>query len=231
MYTGTLAPVGGSAETRRKGGAAYVTRTRDPIITNKGYSRQTAVFPPICRFISPICAVFVRLCSPVVVQAYIGRRGAGNTRAALTTTRKDRDMADQTNRHSTPSFLEHLRAPTRRRHCIDQAVNLLPPPTRPSVYFIGGASFRHIKIGFATDVYDRLYALQTGNPSPLIVYAYWPGTMDDERAAHEVFKDDRGNGEWFERSKRLEQAIRALQFALTRPLGIVLPRPQNWELV
>jgi hypothetical protein len=72
MYNGTSRDLAGSAETRRKGGAAYVTRTRDPIITNKGTLRQTAILSPTSVLISGIWPFFVRVSSRLGVPMYIG---------------------------------------------------------------------------------------------------------------------------------------------------------------
>jgi hypothetical protein len=58
-------------------GAAYVTRTRDPIITNCGYPRFSAVFWRICGRVSVFCALFVRVSSHEMVHMNIGRRGIG----------------------------------------------------------------------------------------------------------------------------------------------------------
>lgn len=124
-----------------------------------------------------------------------------------------------------------LHSPRRLRHCIDRAAYLLPSPTSPVVYFVGGPE-GHIKIGFATNLKDRLAMLQTGNPAPLAAFAYWPGDLALERRAHEVFADDRGNGEWFWRSPRLLRAVRNVQDALARPLGIRLAseaKPDDWS--
>ena len=54
-----------------------------------------------------------------------------------------------------------------------------------------------MKIGFSTDPKRRLAELQTGYPDPLHIIAAIPGTMDDERSWHDIFRDCRSTGEWF----------------------------------
>ena len=71
MYSCTSEFVPTFPKTPGNAGAAYVTRTRDPIITNKGYPRQTAVFLPFSVPIFPICADFVPLLQRLDVHVYI----------------------------------------------------------------------------------------------------------------------------------------------------------------
>lgn len=71
MYNGTSGDVPNFLKTPGNVGAAYVTRTRDPIITNKGYPRKTAVFLPTSVPISPICSDFVRVSQPLYVHVYM----------------------------------------------------------------------------------------------------------------------------------------------------------------
>lgn len=71
MYIGTSEEIGKASQVIEKHGAAYVTRTRDPIITNNRASRQTAVFLPTSAPIYPIWAAFVRFMSRDDVHRYI----------------------------------------------------------------------------------------------------------------------------------------------------------------
>jgi hypothetical protein len=121
------------------------------------------------------------------------------------------------------AFADHLRTTRRMRHCINAAANFLPEPNFPVVYFLGGP-FGHIKIGHASRLRKRIALLQTGNPSPLQAYAYWPGGDALEREAHRFFERERGNGEWFGRTPRLVRTIQSLQDAIAKPLGITLSR-------
>lgn len=122
----------------------------------------------------------------------------------------------------------HLFSPDETWHCIEQAVNQLPQPDGPVVYFIGSSSLRHIKIGKANDLRQRLRELQIGNPAPLYAYAFWPGAFDAEKLAHARFLDDRGNGEWFLVSADLCRTIGSLQAAIAQAAGLTLTTEQ-WE--
>lgn len=88
MYSGTSEFVPTFPKTPGNAGAAYVTRTRDPIITNKGYPRQTAVFLPTSVLVWPICSDFVRVFQRSYVHMYIGPKADGNPLPALTTNAK-----------------------------------------------------------------------------------------------------------------------------------------------
>lgn len=77
----------------------------------------------------------------------------------------------------------------------------LPEPVHGYVYFIRDG-LGHIKIGIAKNVKRRMRALQTNNPMRLEYYfGLKVESIDDariiERELHEVFKDDRLCGEWF----------------------------------
>ncbi len=65
------------------------------------------------------------------------------------------------------------------------------------LYLIKSQEF--YKIGIATDPQSRIAQLQTGNPYELEIFTCY--AFDDasvvERAIHQVFKDDRVQGEWF----------------------------------
>jgi len=93
MYNGTSGISVEVAETPGNAGAAYVTRTRDPIITNKGYPRKTAVFSASCVLICAICADFVRVPHRFQVHMYIGPRRCWSSTPALTETMLEHRMA------------------------------------------------------------------------------------------------------------------------------------------
>lgn len=70
------------------------------------------------------------------------------------------------------------------------------------VYFIIDGH-GHIKIGKADDTYKRLNELQTGNPYKLsILLTVMMTSVNDafslEQELHQLFKDYRLEGEWFE---------------------------------
>lgn len=85
MYSGASRQCSKTCQVVEKAGAAYRIRTCDPIITNKGYPRQTALFLPTCVPISPICAVFVRFAGQLIVHQYIGPMQRANAAPTLTT--------------------------------------------------------------------------------------------------------------------------------------------------
>lgn len=53
------------------------------------------------------------------------------------------------------------------------------------------------KLGHSKSPFDRVAALQTGNPRTLRLVAYCSGTLDDERAIHAGLSPSRACGEWF----------------------------------
>ena len=59
---------------------------------------------------------------------------------------------------------------------------------------------QYYKIGIATNVRNRLAALQTGNPTPLEIEACFefPNALVVEKALHQTFASVRKLGEWFE---------------------------------
>lgn len=66
------------------------------------------------------------------------------------------------------------------------------------IYFIQDAAAHLIKIGYTEgDSEGRLKALQTGNPSGLVLLATVPGDKAEERRLHELFAHARDRGEWF----------------------------------
>lgn len=75
------------------------------------------------------------------------------------------------------------------------------------IYFAGYGDY--VKIGFTTDLAQRLSELQTGAPEKLKIILAIPGTLRDEAAAHRRFARSRLKGEWFRRSGAIEEWIRA----------------------
>jgi hypothetical protein len=68
-----------------------------------------------------------------------------------------------------------------------------------------------VKIGFTERIEGmRFQSLQTGNPHPLCLLAYFDGTHQDESGLHLAFKGDRMCGEWFRRSPELMQIVNDL---------------------
>ena len=65
------------------------------------------------------------------------------------------------------------------------------------IYFIQEGESGPIKIGFSTNPYSRLAAMQTGHPEQLHLIATIPGTPRKEKELHYFFDDLRIMGEWF----------------------------------
>jgi len=70
------------------------------------------------------------------------------------------------------------------------------------IYVIGNVDtwrYSFIKIGYSkNDPMKRLQALQTGSPFKLKVIHCMKGSIKDEAAIHNILKEYRTNGEWFE---------------------------------
>ena len=77
----------------------------------------------------------------------------------------------------------------------------IPSGLSQMVYVVGFGS--HVKIGFTTEINNRLYDLRKGVPEPLIVVSVRGGTRKDEAALHRRFAKYRSNGEWFRREGEL----------------------------
>lgn len=65
------------------------------------------------------------------------------------------------------------------------------------VYFIQGEDGGPIKIGYTTDLGERLLSLQASSPVMLRTISCFPATMDDERELHKAFEYCRSHFEWF----------------------------------
>lgn len=71
-----------------------------------------------------------------------------------------------------------------------------------------------VKIGFtAGNVEERRRALQTGCPHELVVELTFEGTQEDERRAHEIHRNRRAVGEWFQ---LLENEVRSLRYGVEK---------------
>lgn len=71
------------------------------------------------------------------------------------------------------------------------------------VYFVGIEPDGPIKIGFTSNITERMRDLQIASPYPLTLLATLRGGSALERVIHESLSDTRLSGEWFERSDRL----------------------------
>lgn len=80
-------------------------------------------------------------------------------------------------------------------------------PSYELVYAIQSVNFKTVKIGYSTDVNQRLGSLQSGSPDELKIIGCWLGTEADERQIHQQFAHCRMHREWFYPSKELLQLV------------------------
>lgn len=88
------------------------------------------------------------------------------------------------------------------------------------VYFIAPEALLHrderdscrvVKIGYTKGhPRQRLNALQTGSPAPLVLWAFTPGPEALEKAFHEAFAGLRSHGEWFFAYSKLRHLLSLL---------------------
>lgn len=88
------------------------------------------------------------------------------------------------------------------------------------VYFIGCAN-GPVKIGFASDMEQRLAGIQTGNPRLLRIQAAAPGDRELEREYHRRFKAHRLQGEWLTRCPEIIAEMRRLRDAHRDEFGFL----------
>lgn len=107
--------------------------------------------------------------------------------------RKDKEVSPSTeetelvmhllsDRHGELPSLDHV-------NTINKVVNFLMRNKRNG----------YIKIGYSSKPFFREKTLQVEEPEVKLI-ACWEGTQKDEHALHEIFKDRRIRGEWFELS-------------------------------
>lgn len=77
------------------------------------------------------------------------------------------------------------------------------------VYFIGNPH-GPVKIGFTTDIFNRVISLQIGSPMLLQVLGVIPGTRELETHLHSQFSTSKVRGEWFAITPELAQTIEDL---------------------
>lgn len=67
-----------------------------------------------------------------------------------------------------------------------------------TVYFMADTDYQFMKVGFSRNVQRRLAQIQDGGPLKLFVVDQFPGNVNDERAVHDLLKEHRIRGEWFQ---------------------------------
>jgi len=88
-----------------------------------------------------------------------------------------------------------LREDTRKKTKEEIEIESMARVSVGYVYFIKSSDM--VKIGFSTDVVNRLSNLKVGNPFGSRLVAAIPGTEDTEAYFHKMFAEYRSQGEWF----------------------------------
>lgn len=79
-------------------------------------------------------------------------------------------------------------------------------PNAPGVVYFAYCAGR-IKIGYTTDIANRMGMFSTHSPFPLRLILTIRGSMEDEAAYHAMFAADRRHLEWFELSLDLREFL------------------------
>lgn len=79
------------------------------------------------------------------------------------------------------------------------------------VYVIGQNWTGDLKIGFSKNPWARLTELQTGHPEKIDVLAIFKCRASSEIALHDLLKEFRGNGEWFNPPSNIRDELRYAQ--------------------
>lgn len=76
-----------------------------------------------------------------------------------------------------------------------------------AIYFVEAIGVSKVKIGFTTNMAQRMRDLSVGSPVPLTLYGLIDGTKDDEKRWHNTWDHLRSHGEWFFVTKELKREI------------------------
>lgn len=102
------------------------------------------------------------------------------------------------------------------------------------IYAIQSVNLRNVKIGFSTDVNQRLAGMQTGSPDELKVIGCWPGTQAEEQLIHGQMSQWRLHREWFFPSPEVLSLIgernRAVKAEISGKLRIDLADGRSVEI-
>ena len=77
----------------------------------------------------------------------------------------------------------------------------------PSVYLIRNMETGNLKIGFSTNVDERIKILKCGIGADVEIISQKPGTFKDESALQKRFIKDRIFGEWFNDTEEIRKAF------------------------
>ncbi|MGN6769773.1 MAG: GIY-YIG nuclease family protein [Rhizobiaceae bacterium] len=91
------------------------------------------------------------------------------------------------------------------------------------VYFLRAGD--EVKIGFSTNLRQRLEKLRNGNAFPVFVCRYVEGTMATERQFHKRFAEYRLRGEWFDLRGSLARFLERHIYPVSLPEMVEKPTP------
>lgn len=119
------------------------------------------------------------------------------------------------NAYGTPEFLHEWKG------CLDgttQSSNLrarsrpdLPDTSGKTVVYFVGAEDGPIKIGFSSNLPNRITEIQCGNPAPVRLLAFARGGQKTEARYHRRFFRHRLHGEWFSRAPEIVREMDRLR--------------------
>jgi hypothetical protein len=98
-------------------------------------------------------------------------------------------------------------------------------PSGNVVYFIEAVGLDRVKIGWSTNLRQRVTQLRMASAVPLRVLFHQPGDVERERELHARFADLRVHGEWFTLASSIRSYIavkHAERVRLSRPEGAPL---------
>lgn len=75
------------------------------------------------------------------------------------------------------------------------------------VYFIELRKLPLVKVGYTTDIYQRLASLQTNCPFEASVVGFYPGLPTTEDFVHGHLLSEQYHSEWFKYTRRLERMM------------------------
>lgn len=87
------------------------------------------------------------------------------------------------------------------------------------IYFIKNEDY--VKIGYTSDIHNRLSQLQVSSPTKLKLLGLIEGSTEDEQFHHEKFKHLHSSGEWFIHTQGLENFISGLSKELMWKYGFI----------
>jgi hypothetical protein len=92
------------------------------------------------------------------------------------------------------------------------------------IYFVQAPSVQLIKIGVATNLQGRFWALRSASPVPLLLLAFMPGTKEDEKCIHRSLWHSRSHGEWFRDNAEVGRYVtKATEFSRHLPIQFANP--------